>query len=134
MREDRNFKASDASGPSIWIFILWFKDTLSHSGAGRGKEPKKFQIMVMLHAHLLVLKFQKLQALMDSVSYFGRPLVIGGGGGNCSAFRHIFFWPSPCAECFSWNVKGIFLCFPSLHEFFPFVFLCPSPPPPTSIF
>jgi hypothetical protein len=30
--------------------------------------------LVMLHAHLLVLKFQKLQALMDSVSYFGRPL------------------------------------------------------------
>ena len=24
MREDRNFKASDVSGPSIWIFILWF--------------------------------------------------------------------------------------------------------------
>ena len=23
MREDRNFKASDVSGPSIWIFILW---------------------------------------------------------------------------------------------------------------
>ena len=22
MREDRNFKASDVSGPSIWIFIL----------------------------------------------------------------------------------------------------------------
>ena len=51
-----------------------FKDTLSCSGAGRGKEPKFFQIMVMLHAHLLVLKFQKLQALMDSVSYLGRPL------------------------------------------------------------
>ena len=24
MREDRNFKASDVSCPSIWIFILWF--------------------------------------------------------------------------------------------------------------
>jgi hypothetical protein len=25
MSEDRNFKASDVSGPSIWIFILWLK-------------------------------------------------------------------------------------------------------------
>jgi hypothetical protein len=25
MRENRNFKVSDVSGPSIWIFILWFK-------------------------------------------------------------------------------------------------------------
>ena len=24
MREDRNFKASDVSGPSVWIFILCF--------------------------------------------------------------------------------------------------------------
>jgi hypothetical protein len=23
MRENRNFKASDVSGPSVWIFILW---------------------------------------------------------------------------------------------------------------
>jgi hypothetical protein len=27
MREDRNFKASDVSGPSIWIFILCLRDT-----------------------------------------------------------------------------------------------------------
>ena len=28
MRGDTNFKGSDASGPSVYILILWFKNSL----------------------------------------------------------------------------------------------------------
>jgi hypothetical protein len=46
----------------------------------------------------------------------------GGGGGGVSGCMN-FFRPSACAGILLRNFKGIFLCFPSLHEFVSFTFL-----------
>jgi hypothetical protein len=110
-----------------------FKDTLSRSGTGRGKVPKIFQIMDVFLGDR-----PETEGLQNSIDTSGDAAcssagaeisetasvdglgmlfwqtirkAIGGGGerGKFSSSRNIFFRPSPWAEFFSRNFKGIFV-------------------------
>jgi hypothetical protein len=60
MREDRNFKASDVSGPSIWILIiLWFAlrpSQIQHGGFIRARM-RKSEDMIRDQVRILYLLF-----------------------------------------------------------------------------
>jgi hypothetical protein len=51
MREDRNFKASDVSGPSIWIFILWFRPYGPHQCSADEQDESNCYLQLPLMPH-----------------------------------------------------------------------------------